>query len=72
MGSYLPEEDFTVRMCRLREIERPPSSVSSKFTKDASNASSRSSDTLPEDSLDDANVEDRVNGSMFHNRIVAS
>lgn len=71
--TYLPEKDLMVRMCRLRDIERPPSSESSRFTNEASNASSSSSVAPPDDSLDVvAKLEELVNGSMFHSRMVAS
>ena len=65
-----PVVDLTVRICRLREMERPPSSVSSRFTRDASNASSKSSASL--DVLPDALRVVRENGSMFQRRMVAS
>ena len=60
-----------VSMCRLSDIERPPSSLSSKFTNDSSNAS-RSSSVTPSAVLLDALRVERVKGSMFHSLIVAS
>lgn len=68
--SNLPEDDLTVRMWRLRDMERPPSPVSSKLTREASNASNKSSASPAE--FPDAPRTERENGSMFHRRMVAS
>ncbi len=57
-------------MCRLSDIDRP-SSLSSKFTRDSSNASSSSSVTPPAELPDELRVE-RVKGSIFHSLMVAS
>ena len=64
----LPAGDLIVNICRFKEICRPPSSVSSKFTSEASNAS-RSSSAAPEGL---ATRFEPVKGSIFHSRIVES
>lgn len=68
---YLFCDDLTVNMWRFNDICRPPSSVSSRLTREASKASRSSSVTSLVEPPEGVKV-GLVNGSMFHRRMVAS
>lgn len=71
-GAHLFCEPLTVRIWRLRDIWRPPSSPTATSAKDASKASSSSSLTSVLDSPSVRFVDLDMNDSIFHSRIVAS